>query len=380
MSPIIRMAREQIRPSDIDRLVRILQEDGVAVVPADTVYGLIGKAFNKTVFDRLDAIKEDRRLPYVVIFSSLESVEEWTGGLNYRQRRFASALLPGPLTMIMTPKGKIPADFRYKTSGIGIRVSSDTLLPLLAERLGAPIWASSANRSDDPAPSDYRTVNRNVIQAVDMAVDAGPTIFHDASTVVDIRSKVFKITREGPWLSRINKAIKRSNDPLEVLVLCSGNICRSPIAAYLLENANIPHITVKSAGLDASNHQRATSEMVEIGSSWGIDMSGHLSQTASLEVLHEADIILTATPEHRERVIQIDSRAKRKTFLIADGIGETTIPDPYKSGGEMYRTVAEMIRRSIEGWSLRLGRVVQSEFESEEVPKETFHDDSPNGD
>ncbi len=352
----------ELNSESINSLVDVLSKGGLAVVPVDTVYGLIGKAFDKKVFERMDDIKGDRRLPYAVVFESVNSIEEWIGPLSFRQRRFANKLFPGPLTMVLDAGSNIPADFRYENSGIGVRVCSDKLLPDLVERLGSPIWATSANRSSHSTPADFQSVNPEMFHAVDIALDGGQTLFQEASTVVDLRSHTFEILRQGPWVDRVLRAIEHSHDPLEVLILCSGNICRSPIAGYLLRGANIRHIYVKSAGLDAMQGVGATREMVEIATKWGIDMNDHRSEPTTVEMLRTADIILTATAQHRNRVIQFEPTASRKTFLIGEGSGESDIPDPYQSGGEMYRNVANLIRRSMVGWRTRIESIVNVEF------------------
>ncbi len=366
MSPIIRTVREQIRPTDIDRLVGILADGGIVVIPADTVYGLVGKAFDPEVFSRLDTIKEERHLPYAVIFPSLEELEEWYGDIGFRRRRLASSLMPGPVTLLLPNNPNVPTGFRYHSAGIGVRVASDFLLSTLAGRVGGSLWGTSANRSGDPAPSDFRSVNRNLIQAVDMAIDNGPTTFRDASTVLDLRSSEFKISRKGPWAKRVEQSLKRSMDPLQLIAVCSGNICRSPIAAeilkYELKQLGITQVVCGSAGLDAVPEMPPTNEMVEIALEWGLDISRYRATQLSIESIRQADILLTASPMHRQRILNIEPRALRKTFLMAESLGLDTIPDPYHSGGDEYQRTADLIREAMRSWAARLKSVVVEEF------------------
>lgn len=368
MSPIVRTVRDQIRPADVDRLVTILAEGGLAVIPTDTVYGLIGRAFDHAVLERLDSIKGERRLPYAAAFASLDAVEEWLAGFSLRQRRVAQSLLPGPVTLVLPAGDRAPVGFRYGNAGIGIRVSAHPLLPELVSRLGSPIWATSANRSGEPAPGDFRAVRRLLVQAVDIAIDAGPTAFRDASTVVDLRTSDFGIIRRGPWASRVEGVMKRSSEPLEVLAVCSGNICRSPLAAALLQAAagdpQTSRLRVSSAGMDAIADLPATREMVEIAFEWGLNISDHRARSATIEMLHKADLILVASPQHRQRIITIEPRAVRKTYLMGEIIGAETIPDPYQLGGEAYRRTAELLRSTMEAWAERLGKIALAEFGS----------------
>jgi protein-tyrosine phosphatase len=358
--------RDQIRPADLDRLTEILQGGGIAIIPTDTVYGLIGKAFDADVFKKLDMVKGERRLPYATAFESLESIEDWFGGLGFRARRMAHSLLPGPITLVMNSAGKIPLRFRHRSAGIGVRLSTDKLLPELSQRLNSPIWATSANRSGDTTPGDFRTINPGLIQQVDFAIDAGPTTFHDASTVIDLRENEYKIVRKGPWANRAEASLQRSGQPLQVLLLCSGNICRSPIAAFLLQHELGPVetslVSVSSAGLDALPQLPATKEMVDIAAGWGIDLSTHEARQATLDLLRQADIILTATPRHHSRVIQMEPKATRKTFLMGDSVGVESITDPYQLGAAAYQESAELIRRAMKGWAERIKRIVSEEF------------------
>lgn len=367
MSPILRSVREQLRPSDLDRLVHLLRDGGVAILPTDTVYGLVGKAFDPNVFRKLDNLKGERRLPYAVIFPSVEALEAWHPVIGYRQRRVIHSLMPGPVTLVVNAPEDV-ADFRYRHSGVGVRVIADPFVLSILQQLDSPIWASSANRSGEPAPNDFRAINKGLAQEVDMVVDSGPTTFHEASTVADLRTPNFTITREGPWMSRVTNALKQSEEPLRILTVCSGNICRSPIAAYLLQKslreAGCVNVVVESAGLDAMPGLEATSDMVQIGFDWGIDLSPHRARQLTFAEIKATDILLVVSPAHQERVVRIEPSAKYRTFLMAQPLGMDTIRDPYHGPRALYKEVAETIRTAMDIWSKRIVDIVAREYPS----------------
>jgi protein-tyrosine phosphatase len=102
-----------------------------------------------------------------------------------------------------------------------------------------------------------------------------------------------------------------------VLMICSGNLCRSPIAEQLLRARTLGSgIAVSSAGVIAEDGAAMPSEAAIISRRYGGDPSTHLSRLLTAEHLREADLVLTATRAHRSSVVQLLPRMSRRTFTI----------------------------------------------------------------
>lgn len=107
--------------------------------------------------------------------------------------------------------------------------------------------------------------------------------------------------------------------PLKVLVVCTGNICRSPVAERLLhtrlEAAGIAALVV-SAGTQSMVGHGMTPEAAELVQQYGADPNGHRSQQLTEQKIADADLILTATREHRSAVVSLYPRASRYTYTL----------------------------------------------------------------
>ncbi len=353
----------QVPPVLLDKLIQTLNTGGVIIAASDTVYGLIAKAFDQETFRRLDKIKGRRNLPYAINFASLSGLETWYGKLNPFQRRVAGALLPGPVTLILPFNDRIPNGFRHKKHGLGVRVSSDDLTPELCMQIDAPLWSTSANRSGEPAPAICSRIDKELLDEVDIVLDSGSTEFTEPSTVIDLRRFPYSIPRQGSWLKRVERVLDDSLAPLEVLIVCTGNICRSPLAAALLQhllgNQHESGVHVSSAGTYASAGLPATYYMIEIAAEWGIDLSEHEGNQLTEEVIHSTDIILTAEPHHRDWIVESFPDAEDRVEMLGYPIGLESIPDPYGSVFEAYERTAELIRLAVTEWQHKLQAIIR---------------------
>lgn len=117
-----------------------------------------------------------------------------------------------------------------------------------------------------------------------------------------------------------------------ILLVCTGNTCRSPMAEgilnSILRDRGVDNIVVSSAGTGAMDDLPATPYAVEAARLWGIDISGHRSRELREDMIRNADLILAMAPEHVQRILNIDDRALRKTFLIR------AFPSPYSPSQE----------------------------------------------
>ena len=186
---------------DAKRLQECLAGGGVAVFPADTVYGLACDPLDPEAVRRLYELKgRPPERPAAVMFFSLPAALEALPELGGRERTALEALLPGPLTVLLPNRER-----RYPLSGgakvLGLRVP---LLPGPLTALGAvgvPAMQSSANLSGGPEARRLSEIPPALLQGADLVLDGGelPGI---ASTVLDLREYEdggsWRIVREGP--------------------------------------------------------------------------------------------------------------------------------------------------------------------------------------
>jgi protein-tyrosine phosphatase len=106
---------------------------------------------------------------------------------------------------------------------------------------------------------------------------------------------------------------------IEILVVCTGNICRSPIAAGLFEARGrglLEPLTVRTAGTGAARGQPPTPEAVASASELGAEIGTHLS--APLDRGIKADLVLAMTASHREEVVRHAPEAAPRTFTLKE--------------------------------------------------------------
>jgi len=165
---------------------------GVAVFPADTVYGLACDPDNKVAVDRLYALKRrDPRKPSAVMFFDLSLALSALPQLGERTREALLRLMPGPVSVLLpNPAGRFPLACGDDPSTLGLRVPE---VPLLAG-VRWPVLQSSANRAGGPDPRRLEDVPELLRRSADLVIDGGE-LPGTPSTVVDLRL----YEDEGSW-------------------------------------------------------------------------------------------------------------------------------------------------------------------------------------
>ncbi|KPJ48600.1 MAG: hypothetical protein AMJ41_04615 [candidate division Zixibacteria bacterium DG_27] len=107
----------------------------------------------------------------------------------------------------------------------------------------------------------------------------------------------------------------------KVLFVCTGNTCRSPMAAGLMKKllleTDFDGIEVGSAGTGALNGWPAAPHALEVTKNWGIDISAHRSRALDREIVEQADLILCMAAEHDRAARQLSASSGRKSYLLA---------------------------------------------------------------
>jgi L-threonylcarbamoyladenylate synthase len=180
----------------LSEALRVLREGGVLAYPTETFYGLAVDARSAEACRRLLDLKgrpEDKAFPCIV--SGVGQLEEAAARVEAPARELARRFWPGPLTLVVAARRGLAAS--SADGGIAIRASSVRLARDLAEGLGGPITATSANRSGEPAAITADKAASSLDPGLDLILDGGPCPGGLPSTIVDVREMPPKLLREG---------------------------------------------------------------------------------------------------------------------------------------------------------------------------------------
>lgn len=153
---------------------------------------------------------------------------------------------------------------------------------------------------------------------------------------------------------------------MNILFVCTGNTCRSPMAAAIMDkiaNEEALDVSIESAGVLATENSPATPEAVEALKKYNIDLSEHKSKPISQELIDKSDLIITMTEAHK---LLLQGLAKDKTCTLcelADMEGE--ISDPFGGDLDEYESTADMLYIALTGLAQKL-KQIQENNESEE--------------
>jgi protein-tyrosine phosphatase len=144
----------------------------------------------------------------------------------------------------------------------------------------------------------------------------------------------------------------------QVLMVCTGNLCRSPLAESLYraslarrlrcgpEDLLVRGRAVLSAGTAAVAGHPATPETVDAGRVRGLDLRRHRSRTLTLRLLDAADRVFVMERVQRERILEFVAESAGKVDLLDPRGGD--VPDPFGRGTEAYARTAEILDRAVE--------------------------------
>ena len=148
----------------------------------------------------------------------------------------------------------------------------------------------------------------------------------------------------------------------KILLVCTGNICRSPLAAALLQRAlterGVEGMDVSSAGTGAWDGAPVSEGAYLVGLERGLDLSAHRARLLTRELIEEADLVLTMARHHRARVDELGGEGR--VFVLGEYAGregdEAEVSDPFGGDLEVYRDTSVELQALIEA---AVGRIVK---------------------
>ncbi len=147
-----------------------------------------------------------------------------------------------------------------------------------------------------------------------------------------------------------------------ILLVCTGNICRSPLAAALLERAlterGIEGIAVASAGTGAWDGAPVSEGAYLVGLERRLDLSGHRARLLTRELVESAELVLTMARHHRARVDELGGEGR--VFVLGEYAGregdEAEVSDPFGGDLDVYRDTCSELETLIQVAVERIGK------------------------
>ena len=343
----------------VHRAVQALVEGKLAAIPTETVYGLAASALKAQAVLRLLDVKGRREgNPLALAIKSADEAEDYVPDMPTLGVRLTRRCWPGPVTLVFDDNHpdsavrQLPKEVQQvvcQSGTIGLRVSAHPLVLEVSRLIAGPLALTSANRSGQPDLVTGRDVISELGDDIDLVLDDGRTQYGQSSTVVRVHADRLEVLREGI----VTQSHLRRLASLVVVVVCTGNTCRSPMAAALLRHRLAERlgctvsdledrgVVVASAGLNAYGGGSAATEAIQTMSERGVDLSDHVSQPLTDRLARHADIIFTMTRSHREMLLaQWPEAASRTHLLCIDG---RDVTDPIGGSREIYAACAKQI-------------------------------------
>ncbi|MCU4315995.1 low molecular weight phosphotyrosine protein phosphatase [Acinetobacter bereziniae] len=137
-----------------------------------------------------------------------------------------------------------------------------------------------------------------------------------------------------------------------ILVVCVGNICRSPMAEFFLKQSH-PNLNIESAGLSAMVGHNADNKAIACMDALNIDMRSHIARQINAELIKKADLILVMSKNQSQHIEQKWSFAKGKVFRLGHWQGQN-VPDPYQHDQAFFDETCKNIQAYAKDWQSHL--------------------------
>lgn len=363
---VIDMQRAEDARDVVHRAVQALAEGKLVAFPTETVYGLAASARCPEAVRRvIDVTRRPADWPLTLAVKSADDALDYVPEMSPLAQRVTRRCWPGPVTVVLDASHPdsllncLPSSVRDVVAPAGavrLRAPAHSVIQDVQRMLVGPIVLAGVRRAvDEEAVSAAELVNY-LAGDVDLVLDGGQCRYGQPSTVTKISNGHMAIVRPGVFTEATLRRLSR----VVILLVCTGNTCRSPMAEALtrkllaerlkctVDQVEDNGVAVLSAGLSAMFGGRAAPEAVATMAREGLDLASHVSQPLTEQLVKNADLVLAMTRSHRDAIVNQWPEASGRVHLLMKSGAD--VPDPIGCPAEMYERCAGQLRTGLSPW------------------------------
>ncbi len=314
-----------------------------------SMFGIGCSAFSKEAIAKIDSLKNrDQKSGYIVLIPDIGWLKRFDVQVTPEVNRILQQYWAGELSVVLEVPDPI---FQHisQNSKVAFRIPTDELLCEFIKKMDQPIISTSVNVSGEKPVQKFDEILTGFESWFDFAIlpdniQQGNNL---PSTIIEFSKANSNLIREGSIpFSEIESSYRSS----QILFVCTGNTCRSPIAEYLAKKL----ITEKdlkfravSAGFMADGMPISDNSKHVLASN-GIDASGHTSTLLNEENLRKSWLVLTMTGKHKKKILQLYPASASKIYTLSEFAGfDNDIADPIGENIEYYKNTFEEINEKV---------------------------------
>jgi protein-tyrosine phosphatase len=357
MLEVLDWQRDDLR-AVLQRSVQLLSDGHWVVFPTDAGYAVAANGLAVEAVMRLPQAEDraDEPALSVAVRGPAEALD-WVPALSPLARRLTQRCWPGAVRFVFDAPAdqgigsRLPIPVRQRLCSRGTlslcMPRHDAVLSVLRFQAAPLVLAMPRGKNGQIA----RTAE-DMVQHLDSApclvIDGGPVPSDAGATVVRVNGDQWQVTREGV----VPAALLQQMLPCRIVFVCTGNTCRSPLAAVLCQKLLAEHLDctpedlsrrgfiVQSAGVAAAAGGEAAPEAVEVAQELGVDLSHHRTQPLTAALAGQADFLFAMTYSHvRALNYQLAGTGPEPRLLC----GDEDLADPIGCDQSVYRECAQNI-------------------------------------
>ncbi len=200
MLMIIELHPKNPNPRDLKKVIELLDNDGVIIIPTDTIYAMACRMDRKKAIDRMARVsgKKPEKVNFSLLCSDLSNLSEYAAHLDKTVFRLLKSNLPGAFTFILKANNNVTRYFGNSKKTIGIRVPDNIIAQTLIEHVGIPLAVTTIHHEDEVLEymTDPEEIHEKFEHQVDAVINGG---YGDnvPSTIIDCSTEEITILREG---------------------------------------------------------------------------------------------------------------------------------------------------------------------------------------